>query len=199
MLRISETGREYVDEGEDSLLDRLLSTLNEIPEGTVEDFEFCPTGPHGGIDPTCSPKNKVIEESQANNKEVLSDIDTWGNSFARLLARDAVSIGGSYNPGERLFIYRSAKTGTVQGIMLYAAPPSSTVARIYYLASNERGAGTHLMRHAFERAVSENRDLSLSSTDSAVNFYKKMGMSLDKGGGGIFKISPTEMKERLAA
>ncbi len=48
MLRISETGREYIDEGEDSLLDRLLATLNEIPEGTIEQFEFCPTGEGGG-------------------------------------------------------------------------------------------------------------------------------------------------------
>ncbi len=197
MLRISETGREYVDEGEDSLLERLLGTLNEIPA----EFEYCPTGEGGGIDPTCSPGHKSgVEESQFKNKQVLADIETWPKGLAKMLARDAADIGGSPNPGERLLVYRGAG-GAVQGVMLYGQLSKGklgTEAHIHYLASNERGAGTNLMRHAFERAVSENRDLSLQSTGGALGFYRKMGMHEDEGT-GIFTISAKEMKERLAA
>ncbi len=68
MLRISETGREFIDEGEDSLLERLLATLNEIPESTIEPFAWEESKhPRGETSPESTPGSFAPSSSSGTN------------------------------------------------------------------------------------------------------------------------------------
>jgi len=137
-----------------------------------------------------------IDRLEAEEKELnLSDVSQWEPGLAQALANDALEYA---RPEDFLMGVRDSD-GRLQGILSYRRRAYDNDLHVDYLASNQKGVGTRLMRYAFEHAVKDNVNLTLYSAQKAKTFYEHLGMTKEPGSEADYIITPQEMKERLAS
>lgn len=161
---------------------------------------FCPTGPGGGVDPSCSPQTTTVVDGKTLTQEIknrfpegerqqhalsaaISDSPKY---FNVLSMRDA---NGKLNGVAS--VWKESDEGDSEGM------PKGKYIRAGNLATAEKGHGTQLLHELIKYADSKDAGLYLSSTERSAQFYKKSGMN--EGLGATYYLTREEVKHRLSS
>lgn len=169
-----------------------LVNLERRHEGFVPLYElsrianvFCATGKGGGVDPTCSGTKKIYSvDRRSDEADVLwEQSNSLPNTEAGRQIRDAVRDSTT----SELFVIK-----TDNGIGAAASVfRTETGYKIGHIGSLEKGFGGQILRHIYERADREGREITVEATFSARTFWEKQpGFELEPGSANVFIRSP---------